>query len=187
MLVIPTHSRVCTCLRSLWPFNWLLVDLFIILSWVCFCVGYLFSIKIFVLLLQSLIYSWMLASCIYIHPSIPSVHPSVHPSIRPLPTHARTYPQFILYRFAFKYSSDSFPTLHIPHDWLTYQLIIGRFVHYFFMSLFICSFPLFHENEFLGSIIGLLSQTCLLALLLTYTHSFLLGRELAGAMRSHSI
>ena len=128
----------------------------------------------------------MLASCIYIHPSIPSVRPSVHPSIRLLPTHARTYPQFILYRFAFKYSSDPFPTLHIPHVWLTYQLIIGRFVHYFFMSLFICSFRLFHENEFLGSAIGLLSQTCLPARLLTYTHSVLLGLELAGAMRSHS-
>ena len=129
----------------------------------------------------------MNAGIVHLYPSIHPIRPSVHPSIRPLPTHARTYPQFIIYRFAFKYSSDSFPTLHIPHVWLTYQLIVGRFVHYFFMSLFICSFPLFHENEFLGSIIGLLSQTCLLALLLTYTHSFLLGLELAGAMRSHSI
>ena len=145
--------------------------------------------------LKSLFYSFnrlFIHECLHrasisIHPVRPSVRPSVHPSVRPLPTHARTYPQFIIYRFAFKYSSDPFPTLHIPHDWLTYQLIIGRFVHYFFMSLFICSFPLFHENEFLGSIIGLLSQTCFLALLLTYTHSFLLGRELAGAMRSHSI
>ena len=69
--------------------------------------------------LKSLFYSfnrlfihecWHRAS-ISIHPS----RPSVHPSIRLLPTHARTYPQFIIYRFAFKYSSDPFPTQHIPH------------------------------------------------------------------------
>ena len=69
-----------------WPINWLLVDLFIIFSWVCLCVRYLFPIKIFVLLFQSLIYSWMLASCIYIHPSIPSVRPSTAYACAYLPT-----------------------------------------------------------------------------------------------------
>ena len=55
----------------------------------------------------------MNAGIVHLYPSIHPIRPSVHPSIRPLPTHAPTYPQFIIYRFAFKYSSDPFPTSHL--------------------------------------------------------------------------
>ena len=54
------------------------------------------------LLFYLLIYWWMPASSIYIHPSIHSSCASVRPS-RPSiclpPTHAPTYPQLIIYRF----------------------------------------------------------------------------------------
>ena len=47
------------------------------------------------LLIYLLIYSWMPASSIYIHPSIHSSRPSI---CLP-PTYAHTYPQLIIYRF----------------------------------------------------------------------------------------
>lgn len=50
------------------------------------------------LLLYLLIYWWLPASSIYIHPSIHSSRPS-RPSICLPPTHAPTYPQLIIYRF----------------------------------------------------------------------------------------
>ena len=56
------------------------------------------------LLLYLLIYWWLPASSIYIHPSIHSSRPSVRPSARPsvhlFTTYAcHTYPQLIIYRF----------------------------------------------------------------------------------------
>lgn len=58
------------------------------------------------LLLYLLIYWWMPASSIYIHPSIHSFRPPVRPPVRLSrpsiclpPTHAHTYPQLIIYRF----------------------------------------------------------------------------------------
>ena len=51
------------------------------------------------LLLYLLIYWWLPASSIYIHPSIHSSRPSARPSICLPPTYAHTYPQLIIYRF----------------------------------------------------------------------------------------